>query len=268
MCSFHTGGTVKLKKDIALILGVFLTLLLIDSALAQQSLDLTAPVPSKPAKNTPPALSTSADFTLTLPATLEASADTPTKPTLKDKSGRAMLLQAAFSPAWFQAGIAFHEGMHAVPCLVMEKCTVEKYRPIPGYLDTVDYGRVFYFGYVDTELVKNAPAYTVPERLAISGGPLTGDTALFLLGDALLSTVIDPDSRAAPFVLTGTMIVPLVDFVKNVTNTHYLSDLSAIGRNTKVSQDTLVLTGLALSAVGVWRVTHHLRRIYFVERKF
>lgn len=263
---------MKLRKDLALIFIAFLTLLLIDSVLAQQPLDLRVTPPSKSPVSTAsagqtPALSISADFTLTLPATLEAPTDTPMRPTLKDKAGRAMLLQTALSPAWFQAGIAFHEGMHAVPCAVMGKCVVEKYRPFPGFMDTEKYGEFFYFGYVDTELVDGATKYTSAERLAISGGPLTGDIALFLIGDTLLSTVINPDSRAAPFVLTGTMIVPLIDFVKNSINAKPYSDLAAIDRNLETSKDTLILGGLALSAVGVWRVTHHLRRIYFVERK-
>lgn len=190
----------------------------------------------------------------------------PKRLRLKPQAKKAALFQLALSPAWMQSGIAFHEGMHAIPCLVIDICSIVKYKPFPGYLDSPTYGREFYYGYVDME-VDEGKTLTDRQNLAISGGPLAGDMMLFALGDVLLSRVVSKDSRAAPFLFAGTMIVPFVDFVHNAFQTDPVHDVVRIRNYVTWQKEPMLLTSLVLTGVGICRLTHHAKRIFFEKRQ-
>jgi len=171
---------------------------------------------------------------------------------LKPKAKWHLLGHSLAIPAYFLLQTTIHESSHALAA-VGAGTTVTDFRPYPH----MSRGN-FVFGEMATK-----------DRLSDTGeglllaAPLMTDMVMFTASDLLLTYAMNDDSAAAPFLLMGGMIVPLVDFLVNVNGPSNYNDTSRWTKMAGLPRWSTALMGDALAAVAVWRVLHQGYRIFF-----
>lgn len=153
-------------------------------------------------------------------------------------------------PAYFFLHVNIHEGSHvlAAACAGAE---VTEFRPYPHMI-----GSNFVFGSMaaDGPLSERQQAWML-------AAPYMSDMAIFTAADLTLEHFVSSDSAAAPFLLTGGMIAPLVDFLWGVNGPSDHNDTTRLGKIIGMPKWSIMLIGDAMAALAVWRILHHGREI-------
>lgn len=186
---------------------------------------------------------------------------------LQMRSGQQerLLGQVFLAPAYFMLWITAHEGSHALWGLALGRDVVD-FKPYPHYAimrdDDGESHRVLLYGSVMFRYDNNEERW---RSALISIAPAITDVVMFTAVDAALEHAVDPRSAAAPFLLIGGMITPLVDFVTGMNCMQDTCDWSRFSRDSGIPRSLLMMTGYAMASVALWRCLHHFRRI-FMER--
>jgi hypothetical protein len=159
-------------------------------------------------------------------------------------------------PAYLLWMTTAHEGGHALAAEI-SGIKVTAFKPYPHFED-FSLGRRFVWGNMATERVG-----TPKQEALILAAPQITDIVFFTAADLTLTYGLDSDSAAAPFVMMGGMICPLVDFLVNVNGPSAANDSTRWGQLVGMPKWSIMLIGDALAAVAVWRILHHGRAILF-----
>ncbi|MFC1638696.1 hypothetical protein ACFL26_00295 [Patescibacteria group bacterium] len=95
--------------------------------------------------------------------------------------------------------------------------------------------------------------------------PFLTDISLFVLSDLLLQYAVDPRGEAAPFLLFGGMVTPLVNFIAGISCMDDGCDLVDFAEAGNIPHSVAVMFGYLMAATAIWRVVHQFQRV-FMER--
>ncbi len=155
-------------------------------------------------------------------------------------------------PAYFILQCSLHEGSHAFAATTLG-LEVTDFRPYPHML-----GENFVFGSMGAK-----GTYTPKGEAWLVIAPAVTDITLFTASDLMLTYAVNDDSPAAPFLLAGGMVAPLVDFLVGINGQSAFNDTSRFAKLTGMPKWSIMLIGDAMAAVAVWRILHHGYYIFF-----
>ncbi len=194
----------------------------------------------------------------------ETPASQPAKPEPAKKPGLHLKPNAKWhilghslgAPVYLLFMTSVHESGHAA-IGAAAGLEVVSFKPYP-HMEDLGGGRQFVWG---STMMRGE---ITPKREAwMLAGPSILDFTMFATSDLLLTYGVSSDSVAAPFILTGGMICPLVDFLWNVNGPSATNDTTRLGKIIGMPKWSIMLIGDALAAVAVWRILHHGRNIFF-----
>jgi hypothetical protein len=154
-------------------------------------------------------------------------------------------------PAYFFLQTTIHEGSHGLAA-TLAGAEVTEFKPYPHMI-----GDNFVFG-----SMASSSGLTDSQEAWLLAAPYLADVTIFTATDLALTHLVDSDSAAAPFLLVGGMVAPLVDFLWGVNGPSEHNDTTRLGKIIGMPKWSIMLIGDAMAAVAVWHILHHGLNIF------
>jgi len=185
---------------------------------------------------------------------------------LREGQQQRLLGQLFMSPVYFLLWDAIHEGSHALMGVALGR-EIVRFRPFPHNENwTDDKGEEqsrFYFGSVSFWVSNDED----PWRAAlISIAPIITDVLVFTASDLALQYGVDQHSVAAPFLLGGGMVAPMIDMMVSLNCMSNTCDLSRFSEASGIPRSAIMVVGYAMMFTALWRCLHQFRRLFMEHR--
>jgi hypothetical protein len=160
-----------------------------------------------------------------------------------DQPGWKIATQLSLAPAYFMLHTLLHESSHASVGVVLGG-TLDVFKPYPHKgLD----GN-FVFGQIHFSQISN-----FGHSISLLA-PVAIDLSMIIGSDILLNTTIAKDSKLAPYILVGGMIVPTIDMLLWANGNSKYNDISIVCRKLGISRPAMTITLDVLAAISIYRI--------------
>jgi hypothetical protein len=167
-----------------------------------------------------------------------------------------VITHTSLIPVYFFAGIFIHESSHTVAAEILG-FEINEFKPYPHRRED----GMFFLGRINVDLPDEYQNDNPDARwAAMKIAPHVTDAFLFATSDILLSTAIEPDSHAAPWVFMAGMVVPWIDLFFSLIGDE--NDLSYFSRYTGVDHGAILAVGYAIVGFMTYRVIKHFVEIF------
>ena len=154
-----------------------------------------------------------------------------------------------------------HETSHMLAVGFNPNYKLNSFQPFPHY--DKDAGRLSFFGATNFSCANEKACADKNGLGKIFLAPYITAAAIFTTSDLLLSTgAVDPGTTAGKLLYLGGMVMPWWDFAFNNVWAPTGSDSDQIARNFQISAESVMLIGMGVSVVGLWRIYVNHDRVF------
>jgi hypothetical protein len=162
---------------------------------------------------------------------------------------------------YFFVQVPIHQTSHMVAVGLNPNYDMNSFLPVPHY--DKNQGRFSFFGTMTFSCLNEKACADKAGAGGIFLAPYIMDAAIFTTVDMLLSFgEVNPGTTAGKLLYLGGMVMPWWDFAFNNVWAPAGSDSDQISRNFKISPESVMLIGMGISTVGLWRIMVNHRRVF------